>query len=184
MPGPGAGRRYAEAAWQLAERDGTAEAWQRDLALAASLAADTGTSRALDNPSVPAAVRREALRKALGSRVSADALNLCLILLDRARFSVLPSVSAEYDALLRRSRGIVAATVTTPAPLEAGELAAVKARVEKLAGAPVELATATDPSLVGGLTVRIGDTLIDASVRGRLERLRGRLANPATPETA
>jgi F-type H+-transporting ATPase subunit delta len=184
MSGPGAGKRYAEAAWQLAERDGTAEEWQRDLALAASLAADPGTSRALDNPSVPSAVRREALRKALGGRVSANALNLCLILLGRARFSVLQSVSAEYNALLRRSRGIVAATVTTPAPLAAGELAAVKARVEQLAAAPVELSTATDQSLIGGLTVRIGDTLIDASVRGSLERLRSRLANPTTPETA
>jgi F-type H+-transporting ATPase subunit delta len=179
MPRQSTGRRYAEAAWELAERDGTAEVWQRDLALVASLAADPRASRDLDNPAVPAAMRREALRKALGRRVSAHALNLCLILLDRGRFYLLPAVSAEYDALLRRSRGIVAATVTTPAPLSAGDAAAVKARVEKLAGAPVELTTATDESLIGGLTVRIGDQLIDASVRGRLERLTARLASPA-----
>ena len=69
----------------------------------------------------------------------------------------------------------MAATVTTPAPLSQKELAAVRTRVEQLAGAGVELATATDPALVGGLTVRIGDRLIDASLQGRLARLRGRL---------
>jgi F0F1-type ATP synthase delta subunit len=47
--------------------------------------------------------------------------------------------------------------------------------VEKLAGAKVELTTSTDPKLLGGLTIRIGDKLIDASVQGRLARLRGRL---------
>jgi F-type H+-transporting ATPase subunit delta len=180
MPRQGAGRRYAEAAWQLAERDGTAEAWRHDLTLAAGLAADAVTTRALDNPAVPIAVRLNALRKALGGDVSPNALNLCLLLAQRRRFSVLPDVAAEYDALLRRSRGIVAATVTTPGPLPEDELAAVTAKVEQLAGGPVELAQATDPALIGGLTVRIGDRLIDASVRGRLERLRERLASPAS----
>ena len=88
---------------------------------------------------------------------------------------MLPDVSAEYDALVRKSRGIIAATVTTPGPLSVLELAAVKKRVEQLAGAHVELSTATDPSLLGGLRVRIGDLQIDASVSGRLERLRARL---------
>jgi F-type H+-transporting ATPase subunit delta len=107
--------------------------------------------------------------------VSPGARNLALLLAQRGRFVILPEVSAEYDALVRESRGIVAATVTTPAPLSKQELAAVGARVEQLAGADVELATATDPALLGGLTVRIGDTLIDASLQGRLARLRGRL---------
>ena len=51
----------------------------------------------------------------------------------------------------------------------------LKKRVEELAGAHVELSTATDPTLLGGLRVRIGDLQIDASVSGRLERLRARL---------
>ena len=68
MPGQGLGRRYAEAAWQLAERDGTAEVWQRDLALVADLAADSEIARGLDNPAVPLGRRREAVREALGGR--------------------------------------------------------------------------------------------------------------------
>jgi F-type H+-transporting ATPase subunit delta len=180
MPRIGAGRRYAEAAFQLAERDGAVDAWQRDLALAAGLARDERAARAVDSPAVPFRVRRKAVEQLLRSIVSPQALNLALLLAERNRFAILPDVSAEYDALVRESRGIVAATVTTPTPLSKDELAQVRARVEKLAGAKVELATATDPTLLGGLTIRIGDRLIDASVRGRLARLRGRLIQTTT----
>jgi len=171
----GAGRRYAEAAFQLAERDGTVDAWGRDLASAADLSRDERVSRVVDNPAVPFAQRRAAVERLLGSAVSPGALNLALLLTQRGRFAILPGVSAEYDALVRRSRSIVAATVTTPKALSDAELAKIMSRVEELAGAEVELQTTTDPSLVGGLTIRIGDRFIDASVRGRLARLRGRL---------
>jgi F-type H+-transporting ATPase subunit delta len=175
MPRLGAGRRYAEAAFELAARDNAVDAWQRDLTFAAELARNERVARAADNPAVPVAERRKMVRQLLASRVSPLALNLGLLLAERGRFSVFPDVSAEYDALVRKSRGIIAATVTTPGPLSEQELAAVKKRVEQLAGAHVELSTATDPSLLGGLRVRIGDLQIDASVSGRLERLRARL---------
>ena len=175
MPLIGAGRRYAEAAFELAQRDGTLDAWQRDLALCAGLARDERVARAVDSPAVPFGERRNAVEQLLGKNVSPQMRNLALLLAQRSRFFILPEVSAEYDDLVRDSRGIVAATVTTPAPLDEKELAGVRTRVEQLAGAKVELATSTDPALLGGLTIRIGDKLIDASVRGRLERLRGRL---------
>ena len=175
MPRSGAGRRYAEAAFELATRDKAVDAWQRDLAFAAELARDERVARAADSPAVPVAERRKMVRRLLASRVSPFALNLALLAAERGRFAVLPDVSVEYDALVRKSRGIIAATVTTPTPLSKQELAAVKKRVEQLAGAHVELSTATDPSLLGGLRVRIGDRQIDASVSGRLERLRARL---------
>ena len=175
MPLIGAGRRYAEAAFELAQRDGTLDAWQRDLALCAGLARDERVARAVDSPAVPFGERRKAVEQLLGKNVSPQARNLALLLAERGRFAVLPAVSAEYDAMVRQSRGIVAAIVTTAAPLSEKEMTQVRARVEELAGAKVELTTSTDPALLGGMTVRIGDRLIDASVRGRLQRLRGRL---------
>jgi F-type H+-transporting ATPase subunit delta len=176
----GAGRRYAEAAFELAVRDDKVDAWQRDLALAAEMARDERVVRVVDNPAVSFGERRKVVEQLLGKHVSPQALNLVLLLAKRGRFGVLPSVSSEYDAKVRQTRGIVAATVTTPELLSATRLAAVRARVEQLAGAKVELATEIDPALIGGLTIKIGDRLIDASVRGRLERLRGRLVQGTT----
>jgi F-type H+-transporting ATPase subunit delta len=175
MPRLGAGRRYAEAAFELADRDGTVDAWRRDLVLVAGLAREERVARAMDSPIVPFAERRAAIEQLLGKLVSPQALNLALLLANRRRFTLLPDVSAQFDELVRRSRGIVVATVTTPTPLAGNELAQVRARVEGLVGPKVELTTSTDPALLGGLTIRIGDILIDASVQGRLERLRGQL---------
>jgi ATP synthase F1 delta subunit len=74
-----------------------------------------------------------------------------------------------------REHGVVVANVTSAQPLEPADLAAIGARVQATAGGRVEVTAAVDPELIGGLTVRIGDRLIDASVRGRLARLRASL---------
>jgi F-type H+-transporting ATPase subunit delta len=181
MPRPSsAARRHAEAVFELAERDGTVDAWGLDLAFAAELAGDAKLTRAIDSPAVPFARRREAVEQLLGGRTAPQIVTLARLLAKRGRFGILPAVRDEYDDLVRGSRRIATATVATPMPLSAPDLAAVRTRVEELAGMKVELTTQVDPSLLGGLTVRIGDRLIDASIRGRLERLRMRLAQ-ATP---
>jgi len=180
MHGIGAGRRYAEAAFQLAVSGGAVDAWQRDLALVAGLARDERIARAVDSPAVPFAERRKIVEQMLGTRVSPQLRNMALLLAKRGRFADLPDISSEYDALVRESRGIVAADVTTPTPLSEKDLAQVRASVERLAGGKVELTTSIDPRLVGGLTIKIGDKLIDASVEGRIGRLRGRLVQGAS----
>jgi len=97
------------------------------------------------------------------------------VLVARRRVSLLPAIVGEYGRLLDRQRGVAAAIVTSASPLSADETAAISARIEALIGTTVSLRTTVDPDLLGGVTVRIGDRLIDASVRGRLERLRDRI---------
>ena len=67
------------------------------------------------------------------------------------------------------------ALATSAAPLSEDETANLKGKVAKMTGRTVDLRVEVDETLIGGLTVRVGDTLYDASVRGRLERLRERL---------
>jgi F-type H+-transporting ATPase subunit delta len=175
MTQPGAARRYAEAAFELATRDGNLDAWRKDLGAACELASDERTARAIDSPAVAFAHRRKALEELLGPTVSKMALNLCLMLARRGRFALMPEISEEFDEMVRHSRGIIGATVTSPSPLSAKDLAAVKVRIEKISGSKVELYTTTDPSMIGGLCIKIGDWQIDASVSTRLERMRKQL---------
>ena len=170
-----AARRYAEAAFQLATRDGTFDAWASELAVAAQLIGDPRAARIVGNPSVPRADREATLDRLLAKRVSPLVLNLVRLLDQRGRLTLLPAIAAEFTRLLDAMRGVVAATVTSAAPLEKAEVAAIGARLESMTGQTVKLATAVDPSLIGGLTVQVGDRMIDASVRGRLERLRDQL---------
>ncbi|HEY3522411.1 MAG TPA: ATP synthase F1 subunit delta [Candidatus Limnocylindrales bacterium] len=172
----GAARRYAEAAFDLAHADGDLDGWAEDLRRVAAVGADDRAADVLDNPTIPATEREEAVAKALAGKVRDDVLRLAQLAVRRGRASVLPAVSSEFDRLLDRERGIVTAVVTSAGPLSDADAKAVSERVAELRGASnVRLEQRVDESLIGGLTVRIGDRLIDASVRGRLERLRARI---------
>ncbi|MGD0018725.1 MAG: ATP synthase F1 subunit delta [Candidatus Limnocylindrales bacterium] len=170
-----AARRYAQALFELATRDDRVDAWRADIGLACGLAQDELAVRSIDSPAVPFRERRRVVEQILRARVSGRVLNLALLLAERGRFSILPAVSDEYDDLVRQSRGIVGVTVTSPSPLSEREIEMLKGRIEKLAGARVEIATEINPALIGGLCVMIGDLQIDASVANRLARLRWQL---------
>ncbi|MEA2537411.1 MAG: F-type H+-transporting ATPase subunit delta [Chloroflexota bacterium] len=174
-----AARRYAEAAFETALRDGTVDTWRRELEAAAEVLADPAVTGAIRNPSIPTTVREAAIRKGLGSKVSAPVLNLILFMVRRGRIDDLAQVAAEFGRLVDQRNGIVHATATSAVPLDKAELGALTDRLGQLTGATVELSVETDPSLLGGLLVRVGDRLIDGSVRGRLERLRSRLVSGA-----
>jgi len=171
-----AGRRYAEAAFQLAVRDDALDDWAAGLALAARFAADAGVLHVVDNPSVPHADRQAMTERLLDGRVSPSVLNLARLLTQRGRFGAFPAIAAEFGRLVNRRNNIVEAVITSAAPLTAGESDAIGARVRTMTGSGVTLRAEVDPDLIGGLTIRIGDQLLDASVRGRLERLREKLA--------
>jgi len=170
-----AARRYAEAVLELARRDGTLDAWLVDLRLAVGLVGAAEAATVVDNPAIAWEVRRAIITGLLGSRVGVPTRNLVLLLARRGRLAILPRVADELKRLVDRERGVVVANVTSAQPLEAADLAAIAERVRAMSGARVEVQAAVDPELIGGLTVRVGDRLIDASVRGRLARLRDSL---------
>jgi F-type H+-transporting ATPase subunit delta len=170
--GGSAARRYAEAAFDIAGRDQTYERWRDELAMAAQVLSEPRVARIVSSRSVSSADREGLIDRALAARVQPQVINLIRMLVRRDRLDLLPAIAGEFKALLNRRRGVVPAVVTSASPLTAQEDAAVRAKVAQLAGTEVDLSTRVDPGLLGGLTVRIGDRLIDASVRGRLERLR------------
>lgn len=174
-----AAKRYAEAAFEIALRDGTVDAWRRELDAAAEALSDPSVAEAIRNPSIPTTVREAAVRKGLESSISAPVLNLILFMIRRGRIHDLPRVAAEFGRLVDQRNGIVHATATSALPLDKAELSALTARLEQMTGGTVELAVEIDPSLLGGLVVRVGDRLVDGSVRGRLERLRNELVSGA-----
>lgn len=176
MPRPvAAARRYAEAAFEVALRDDQLDRWQQDLALAAEILGSPDVEPVVDNPAVPLAQRRALVERLLDGRLQPVALRLVQLLVERGRASGLARVADAYARRLNAHRGVVEATVTSAVPLTDDEMAAVRGRVESMAGSSVELRAQVDPELIGGLTIQVRDRLLDASVRGRLERLRNQL---------
>jgi F-type H+-transporting ATPase subunit delta len=172
-------RRYAEAAFEIAERDGSMEAWLAAFTVARGRLLDDEVTRLLANPAVPAPARIKVLERLLGSDVSGPQRNLLALLIRRGRFETLPAVIREFDRLYRQREGIVEARVTSATALDTPEIEALKARLEQLTGKHIELTSEVDTALLGGVVVRVGDQLIDGSVQGRLERLRTDLSHIA-----
>jgi F-type H+-transporting ATPase subunit delta len=170
-------RRYAEAIFEIAERDGTVDVWLSQLDQVSAVARDENAVRGLENPSAPIAERMALMHSVVGKSMLVPLDNLIAMVLRRRRLELLPGIAREYRRLYNRSVGIVEATATSAAPLAADELRALQERLQNMTNKRVELTTQVDPSLLGGIQVRIGDMLLDGSVRGRLERLRGRIAS-------
>jgi F-type H+-transporting ATPase subunit delta len=171
-------RRYADAAFEIALRDKAVETWRRDIDAAAEIVTEGELEAVLANPAIPLDQRVSVAEQVFAS-LSGPVRNLVLLLVRRHRIEQLPQVAAEFRRLDDRRNGLTHAVATSAAPLEADEVKAITARLEELTGGKVDLETAVDPSLLGGLVVRVGDRLIDGSVRGRLERLRHQLASGA-----
>jgi F-type H+-transporting ATPase subunit delta len=170
-----AARRYAEAAFQVALADDTLDVWNEDLRYAAAVLGMSDVEQVVASPAVPLVERQDLVARLLEGRIQPGALRLVDLLVSRGRVSGMGRVADEYTRLLNQHRGIVMATVTSAVPLTSDETAAIRARVEAMASARVELQTVIDPALIGGVTIQVGDQLLDASIRGRLERLRDQL---------
>jgi F-type H+-transporting ATPase subunit delta len=170
-----AARRYAEAAFQIGRADGTLEEWERGLADVAELLQDAELRRMVEHPVVPFAAKEKLLQRVTAGRASDEVLSLVLLMIRRGRPRAIGRMTEHFTELLRRERGIVLAEVRTALPLEDEQRRSIEERLGQLTGDTVEMNEVVDESLIGGIAVRIGDRLYDASVRNRLERLRARL---------
>ncbi len=170
-----AARRYADAAFQMGRSDKSLDAWERDLRALRELLADPQVRRLAEHPAVPFATKERVLQRIVGKEVQPGPLRLVLLMIRRGRPRAIGLMVEHFEALLRRERGVSRAEVRTALPLDEAQREAVTARLRQLTSTEIELHETVDPGLIGGISVRIGDQLYDASVRSRLERLRARL---------
>src|SRR5688500_13504899 len=143
-------RRYAEAAFQIAERDGTIEAWLEQLTAVAAAVSDPQVTRRLTDPHVPFETRLQAIQS-FGRGMLPQLGNLLALVLRRRRVDALPAIAREFRRLYNRRAGIVEAIATSAIELDEGELAALRSRLEQMTGARIELETRVDPALLGGI---------------------------------
>lgn len=130
-----------------------------------------------ENPAVPAAQKVAILDK-LNAKLGMmkQLRNLVAVLIDNGRIRDVAEVAAAYRTLLKEKMGIKPAEIVTARELSQDERDALVAEVGKLAGGRVDASFKQDASILGGTVVRIGSTVYDGSVRGRLERLKEVLA--------
>lgn len=178
-------RRYAKALIELGDEHTAVVRIADDLhTFAEVLDLDGGALRAaMENPGFSIGERRAVLDAVL-PKLGQHALvsNFIKLLLDKNRFTVLPEITRAYDAMADERAGRVRATVTTAHELSPAMAAEVEASLTASTGKTVVVRFDTDPSLIGGIVAKIGDLVIDASVRARLDQVRQQLlSDPSVP---
>jgi F-type H+-transporting ATPase subunit delta len=169
-------RRYAAALFQQAKAKGTLDADSTDLSAVVKTLTETPKLLAVvGHPLIAESKKKDALKLAFDGKVRPSILAFLNLLVDKRRIELFADVKTEFDRLLREDRRIVAATAVTAVPMTPEQTAALEKSLEARTGFDVELTCEIDASLMGGVLVRIGDTVLDGSVRGSLERLREQL---------
>jgi F-type H+-transporting ATPase subunit delta len=172
-------RRYAKALFELGVSESAFERYGEELAaLAAVYLGSHDLRMSMENPIVKLS-EKQAILRALLPRVapSPSVQRFVQLLLERGRLRLLPGISRAYRRLADERAGQVRAKVSTATPLGPGDLARVRAALERRTGRKVIIETAVDASLIGGIVAHVGDLVLDGSVRSQLEGLRQRLLN-------
>ena len=170
-----AARRYAEALLALAPDDRAVGEIRSSLEKLAPVF-DRVTIAGLRDPSVPMKQRVEALSSAL--KAEPDVVrSLLVLLLEGDRIALVPQIALAFGDLVDQREGIAKARITTAVPLDEAARRELVRRLERESGRKLRATFAVDPALIGGAKVRIGDHLIDSSVRAKLTALGRQLAS-------
>lgn len=165
--------RYAIALYDLADRDKALDAVKSDLETLRQAIADSDDLRGvLRSPVISRADQQKAMMAVL-DRLGAGVLtkNTVGVLCQNRRLFVLPKVIDGFLAILSERRGEVTAEVTSAVALKADQVAAVTAALKDEVGASVNVNLKIDPAVIGGLVVKVGSRVFDASLRTKLAKL-------------
>lgn len=126
----------------------------------------------LGNPTIKPEDKKAVLQRLVGEEVDQYMRNFLMLLVDRGRIIFLEGIGKQYLALLRELNQTVLAEVTSAVELNEGQQETVRERVKAMTGATeVEIQTQIDPSLLGGVIIKVGSQVIDSSLRGQLRRI-------------
>jgi F-type H+-transporting ATPase subunit delta len=167
-------KRYAMAAFTVAAESGDFDTWLNTLNELARIMAMPSARIVFTSPTVAASDKQAALDRLLPS-APPTVRNFLHIVAERDRLDEIPGMAEALRDLINRQRGIVTAEVTTAVPLDAELERTVAQRLASYLNrqpGQITVQSRVDPSIIGGVVARVGDRLIDDSVRGRLERLR------------
>ncbi|MGH7686977.1 MAG: F0F1 ATP synthase subunit delta [Candidatus Dormibacteria bacterium] len=168
-------RRYARAYFDLARDAHDIPGWRSELAAVTSTLSDPNVASALQNPRLPLA-QRVRLGMSLLEGAATPGRNLARLLIERRRTQRAAEILSAYDELADRASGVLRAEVLTAVPVDAQLQERITLELSRRFGRSVRPTVRHDPSILGGLVVRVGDRVIDDSIRTHLQQLQAALA--------
>jgi F-type H+-transporting ATPase subunit delta len=164
-------RPYAEAVFKLAREKNVLANWSRMLAVLDSLVKDPQIQACIGDPNVNAQQLEALILGVAGDSVDGTGRNFVQVLIANDRLALLPELRALYEGLRREHDGILEAKIISALPIDANQLKDLVARLEAKYRRKVSAEVEVDPQLIGGVRIVIGDKVIDATVRGKLDAM-------------
>lgn len=164
-------RPYAEAAFALAAERSALAAWSEMLGFISAVASDAHMARLASDPRVDRARFVELFLDVCGQRLNAEGANFVRLLAENRRLGLMPEIVAQFEQRKAEAERRVEADVVSAFVLEPAQIERLEQALKRRFGREVHLNTRVDTALVGGIVIRAGDTVIDGSVRGRLNAL-------------
>ena len=171
-----AARRYAGALFNVAVARQEVDEVAQNLATVTSVVTQSSDLLGvLHHPRVTRERKKEILHHVFGGQVRPDVEHLLLMLVEKDRASIIPNVASEFARLLDTHRNEADAEAVSAVPLTPEQISQLETQLQNATGLKVRLKTRVDENILGGLIVRVGDKLIDASVATRLSQIGNRL---------
>ena len=165
-------RPYAKAVFGYAVEQKAEDAWLEFLKHCTAVVSDEGMKAALKNPSVNAATKSQIIADLTKSDSVSGSIAFLEALAYYGRLLALPEITTEYERLLAGRQQALDVTITSAFELSTDEIALLEKKLKtKYANKTIRIETAVDQSLIGGFEIRSSDTVIDATVKGRLAKV-------------
>lgn len=164
-------RPYAEALFQVA-RKGDLQAWLNQVEALAQVAQDAQLCQFAADPRTGVSQVVDVMSTASGNALSEGVVNFLRTLVDNGRLSALPEVAVQLRELVNQQGGVFDAVIYSAYPIDDAKLAELVAVLEQRFERKLSVRVELDPALIGGVKVKVGDEVLDTSVKARLEKMK------------
>lgn len=166
-----AARPYANAVFALAQENNALDEWDDALQNLAAVVADERVQAVLDDPDVSREQKAGFIIDVLAGKLGEKQQNLVRLMAENGRLKALPALASLYQARRAEAENKVEAEVISAFALDDEQTEALTRTLKNKLGSEITLSTRVDESLIGGVIIKAGDTIIDASMKSRLEQL-------------
>jgi len=170
-------RPYAEAVFKLACEKSNLAGWSDMLALLATVARDPQMQACINNPNLSTQQIENLILGIAGDQLDGAGRNFVQVLAQNGRLEALPQIQILYEGLRHEREGVLDARIISALPLNDEQTKQLVARLETKYQRKISVQVEVDPQLIGGVKIMVGDKVIDATVRGRLDAMAAALTH-------
>ena len=168
-------KRYAQAAFDIALKDGQLDSWTKDMDMIQGLLSNEGLTELFNSPRLPLAKKLQVLDELTSGKVNSSSRNMIALLVNRNAVDGLPEIVDHFTGLIDEHNKVARGNIISAVPLNDKQLSKIKESLQGLIENELILSNTVDKSIIGGMVARIGDKLIDASLKYKITKMRSDL---------